>query len=166
MIRVDSQGNAYVSRPGSSDFPITESAFERTLAMLPWGVGRDIDFRFLTRLNPQGTGLIYSTYFDDAGAFDIDALGNAYITGRAGRGFPVTRSALQSCMAGGRFDAGVAAQVLYAGAAATLFSGVVQFNVHIPENLRPSSSPNIFVEITIGGAASTDPLLGTTISVE
>ena len=61
---------------------------------------------------------------------------------------------------------GVAAEVLYAGAAPTLFSGVFQINIRIPENLPPSSSPDISIQIRIGSDTSTDPFLGTTISVE
>ncbi len=79
--------------PGENEFPTTENAFQPNNAG-----GYDA---FLTRLNPNGNNLIYSTYiggeFDegdgasniclqcsdqiDGGAVAVDVLGNAYITG-------------------------------------------------------------------------------------
>src|SRR5262249_36740004 len=54
-IAVDSAGNAYVTGvTGSTNFPTTVGAFQTTLAG-----GGDA---FLTKLNPTGTGLVYSSY--------------------------------------------------------------------------------------------------------
>lgn len=105
-IAVDSSGNAYVTgATESSDFPIATNAFQAG-----YGGGTDA---FLSKLNPQGTALIYSTFLGgsgfDAGAnVAIDSSGNAYITGQTNSsgtsGFPVTSSALQSSLKGG-YDA-------------------------------------------------------------
>jgi HYR domain/Beta-propeller repeat/Thrombospondin type 3 repeat len=75
-ITVDVAGNAYVTgTTGAIDFPTTPGAFRTTRD--PSGDG------FLTKLNPFGTGVIYSTFLGGALGYDveIDLLGNAYITG-------------------------------------------------------------------------------------
>jgi len=93
-VAVDGAGNAYVGgRTGSADFPL-KNPFQTHLSE-----------GFVTKLNPSGTALVYSTYF--AGiveAITVDAGGNAYVTGPAGLQFPVTPGAFQSTQQGG-FDA-------------------------------------------------------------
>lgn len=91
-IALDQSGNAFVrGYTASTDFPVTEEAFDQT----PNGSG-DV---FVTRLNPDGSALVYSTFLgssgDDRGAgLAVDAAGNAYLTGRAGAaGFPVVEGA-------------------------------------------------------------------------
>jgi hypothetical protein len=76
-IAVDAAGNAYVAGDTSSvDFPVL-GAYQSA------AVGTSN--AFVAKLNPQGTGLIYSTYLggrrSDSGAraIAIDASGNAYI---------------------------------------------------------------------------------------
>ncbi|HEX8284810.1 MAG TPA: SBBP repeat-containing protein [Pyrinomonadaceae bacterium] len=72
-IAVDAGGNAYVSGSTSSqDFPTTPGAFRTTPGA-----------SFITKLNPTGSALAYSTYFPGAvaQAVVIDAAGGAYITG-------------------------------------------------------------------------------------
>jgi hypothetical protein len=55
-IAVDGAGSAYVTgRTGSADFPTTLGAFDTTF-------NGDLD-AFVTKLNPTGSGLMYSTYF-------------------------------------------------------------------------------------------------------
>ena len=96
---VDSDGNAYVA--GSTravDVPVTPGVLKPT----PNGSGID---SFVTKLNPSGTGLVYSTYLggsnDDAiFAIDVDAAGNAYVSGQTlSADFPVV-NALQPHLAG------------------------------------------------------------------
>ena len=61
---------------------------------------------FVTKINPSGTQLIYSTYLggslDDVGtAITIDAAGNAYVAGTTlSNNFPVTPGVVQSRPAG------------------------------------------------------------------
>lgn len=102
-IAVDNRGNAYVvGSTQSTDFPTTLGAFQQNL-----GGSADV---FVTRLNAEGTGLIYSTYLggsnvESAGRIAIDTKGNAYVTGRTlSSNFPITIGAFQQIL-GGDFDA-------------------------------------------------------------
>jgi hypothetical protein len=97
-IAVDAAGNAYVTGwTYSSDFPITSGAFQTSdqAANIALATG------FVTKLNPSGTGLAYSTYLggnplDEPNSIAIDATGNAYISGITFSGnFPVTSAAFQ-----------------------------------------------------------------------
>jgi hypothetical protein len=78
-IAVDSSGNAYVAgRTFSTNFP-TSSPFQASYAQ-----GSDA---FVTKFNPTGTAMIYSTYFGGASFEDghgivIDGSGNAYVAGQ------------------------------------------------------------------------------------
>lgn len=77
-IAIDSSGNAYVS--GTTDgtnFPTTAGSFKTT--SIRGGA-------FVSKLNPTGSSLIYSTYITGNGiingtAIAIDSAGNAYVTG-------------------------------------------------------------------------------------
>jgi hypothetical protein len=81
-IAVDLSGNAYVTGlTDSTDFP-TINAIQSTYG------GGQLD-AFVTKLNPTGTALVYSTYLggsqrDDGDAIAVDASGNAYVTGLTG----------------------------------------------------------------------------------
>jgi hypothetical protein len=93
-IAVDSLGSAYVTgTTGSRDFPLTSAA-----QTVNYGIG-DV---FVAKLNPAGTGLIYSTYLggggqDTATSIAIDSSGNACVAGFTySTYFPVTASAFQS----------------------------------------------------------------------
>ena len=56
-IVVDSAGNAYVAGTTQSpDFPTTTGAFDRT------GAASNFADVFVTKLNPTGTALVYSTF--------------------------------------------------------------------------------------------------------
>ncbi len=93
-VAANSAGEAYVSGYTSSfDFPTTPGAFCRTYAGEDeW----DLD-TFVTKLNSNGTGLVYSTFMgwqylgqrvcSWPGAIDVDQRGSAYITGSAGPGY-------------------------------------------------------------------------------
>jgi len=78
-IAVDSSGNAYITgHTSSTDFP-TKNPLQSSRA------GWDDDV-FLTKLNPEGSGLVYSTYLggieeDHGCSIAVDGSGNAYITG-------------------------------------------------------------------------------------
>ena len=59
-IAVDTAGNAYVTGyTDSTNFPTTPGAFQTT-----YGGGDDA---FVTKLNPAGTALVYSTYLGGSG---------------------------------------------------------------------------------------------------
>lgn len=93
-VAVDGAGNAYIGgRTGSADFPL-RNPYETRLSE-----------GFVTKLNPAGTALVYSTYFPGiVEAITVDAGGNAYVTGPAGLQFAATAGAFQTTQQGG-FDA-------------------------------------------------------------
>jgi Beta-propeller repeat len=90
-LAIDAAGSAYVSGgAGSTDFPTTPGAFDT----LPDGSSA-----FVTKLNPAGSALVYSTVIDGTGseganAVALDAAGNAWVTGITNSAdFPVTAAA-------------------------------------------------------------------------
>jgi len=85
-IALDSSGDVYVGGSTSSaNFPVTHGAYLTT----------NIGGGFITKLNPAGTGLIYSTYFnDEVSGMTVDSSGNTYLVGSTSSGsFPVTPGA-------------------------------------------------------------------------
>ena len=97
-IAVDGSGNAYVTGTTcSTNFPVTTGAFQ-TMYKSKNTFGESA---FVTKLNPTGTGLVYSTYLggsadDGASAIAVDGSGFAYVTGTAiSTDFPVTSGAYQ-----------------------------------------------------------------------
>ncbi|MGF1584141.1 MAG: SBBP repeat-containing protein [Bacteroidales bacterium] len=83
-IAVDSEGCVYVTGSTSSaDFP-TLSCFQCDKAP---GTSANLTDVFVTKFNPEGTGLVYSTYiggrWDDGGSsIAVDENGRVYLTGR------------------------------------------------------------------------------------
>ena len=97
-IAVDAAGNAYITgQADSTDFPVTKGAFQTTNVT-------GYTLAFVTKLNPAGTGLIYSTYLGGTGdggvsaaGIAVDSAGSAYITGKvSSNNFPVTTGAFQT----------------------------------------------------------------------
>ena len=91
-IAVDSAGNAYVTGgAGSPNFPVTPGAFQTT------GGGA-----FVTKFNPTGSALVYSTYLNNGTGIGVavDSAGHAYVAGSAVGGFPVTSGAFQTVYGG------------------------------------------------------------------
>jgi hypothetical protein len=106
-IAVDAAGSAYVTGgTQAADFPTTPNAAQPTF-------GGDAD-AFLTKLQPDGTALAYSTYLGSSGqewADDVavDSGGNAYVTGTTrSTDFPTTPGAFQPASGGGFYDIFVA----------------------------------------------------------
>ena len=98
-VAVDASGSAYVmGNTASADFPTTAGAFDTTL-----GGARDA---FVTKLNPAGTGLVYSTYLGGSGdefglSVALDASGSAYVTGdTTSADFPTTAGAFDTAITG------------------------------------------------------------------
>jgi hypothetical protein len=98
-IAVDGEGNAYVAGDTESDaFPTTPGAAQGPGAF-PTG---QFDLNtFVTKLNPTGSQLLYSTLlagsgWDTPGGIAIDRAGNAYVAGEtSSQNFPITPGALQ-----------------------------------------------------------------------
>jgi len=106
-IVLDSLGNAYVTGSTSStNFPTTSGAFQTACD----AGGNCAAAAFVTKVNPAGSALVYSTYLsgdgvDYAYGIAIDSSDNAYITGRTtSNNFP-TMNPLQPSNAGGDGDA-------------------------------------------------------------
>ncbi|UCE62925.1 MAG: SBBP repeat-containing protein, partial [Nitrospirota bacterium] len=105
-IAVDGDGNAYVTgSTASSNFPITGTPLQGAI-----GGGSDA---FVTKLDPIGSALVYSTYLggleEEVGhGIAVDGTGNAYVTGStASSNFPIAGSPIQGTI-GGSSDAFVA----------------------------------------------------------
>ena len=101
-IAVDAAGSAYVTGgTRSADFPTTDGALDRSF-------GGEHD-AFVTKLNPAGSGLVYSTYLgaggtDQGRGIAVDGAGNAVVTGHTSSAdFPVLSAAQPA--AGGNGDA-------------------------------------------------------------
>jgi hypothetical protein len=111
-IAVDAAGNAYVTGGTASDnFPTTPGAFQVTYGGFDDYFKYNVGDAFVTKLNPSGSALVYSTYLggparDSAGGIAVDADGNAYVTGSTSSlNFPTTPGAFQTSFSGGSFDA-------------------------------------------------------------
>ncbi|MFN7935246.1 MAG: SBBP repeat-containing protein [Bryobacteraceae bacterium] len=101
-LATDSAGNLYIAgSTASRDYPVTSSAYQRlpgnsANVFTAWG---DC---FVTKLNPAGNSLIYSTFIGSTGleactALAVDAAGNAYVTGSTtSQSFPRTEGAYQT----------------------------------------------------------------------
>ena len=83
-IAVDGSGDAYVTGyTTSTSFPTTSGAYEKS-------VGSSSNLAFVSKLNPTGSSLVYSTYLGSpqgtvtptvATTIAVDAAGNAYVAG-------------------------------------------------------------------------------------
>jgi hypothetical protein len=98
-IAVDAAGAAWITgNADSADFPVTADAMQPAT----FGNG-DI---FITKVSPDGTALIYSTYaggsgVDQATGIALDPLGNAYVSGLTqSANYPVSAGAFQSNLGG------------------------------------------------------------------
>ena len=107
-VGVDTQGNVYLDGvTTSSDFPPS--------ATIGTTKGNGADILFVTKINPTGTSLVYSTYLggtgnnipfyngpDEPQGIAVDANGYAYATGvTVAPDFPVTSTAFQTTLAAG-----------------------------------------------------------------
>jgi hypothetical protein len=92
-IAVDSAGNAYiVGYTYSSNFPTTPGAYQTSGSFT----------NFITKLNPTGSALVYSTYINagDIYGLAVDSGGNVIIAGATTSGLPTTAGAYDTVMSG------------------------------------------------------------------
>jgi hypothetical protein len=106
-VAVDASDNAYTTGIAPvTDFPVTPGAFQTTERTSNGFVGAN---SFVTKLNPTGSALVYSTYLggsydccggvsvDTGDAIAVDSQGDAIVAGRTtGLDFPTTPGALQN----------------------------------------------------------------------
>ncbi len=107
-LAIDAEGNAYITGSTlSSVFPITPGAAQTTCT----GCNLARSDAFVTKLNPTGTALVYSTFLggslSEVGrGIAVDGSGNAYVTGRTESSssvsvpFPTTPGAFQTASQG------------------------------------------------------------------
>ncbi|AXC15762.1 Cell surface protein [Acidisarcina polymorpha] len=102
-IAVDSGGNAYVTGVAwSAGFPVTKGAFQTSS-------DDQESSAFVTKMNPSGTALVYSTFLsgnfaDQGNGIAVDAVGDAYVVGTTSSDhFPVTKDAIQGYNAGAQY---------------------------------------------------------------
>jgi hypothetical protein len=105
-LAIDATGNVYVCGGTGGNFPTTSGALQTTFA---GGVGVASD-AFVTKLNPTGTALVYSTYIggngeDSTCKLDLDQPTGVVhlVLGTRSTNLPVTPDALQPTLTGG-FD--------------------------------------------------------------
>lgn len=94
-IAIDEMGNAYVTGfvVNTNDFPVTPGVFQP-------GFGGGFNDTFITKLNPTGTALVFSTFLgagtnDEARGIAVDKVGNVVIAGLTTGAYPTTRDAFQ-----------------------------------------------------------------------
>jgi hypothetical protein len=101
-IAIDDSGNAHVTGSAEAGYPMTPGAFQTTN-----GGFTDV---FVTKLNPSGNALVYSTFIGGAGeeighSIAIDSSGNAYVAGRtSSTDYDITPGAFQTSYGGGLWD--------------------------------------------------------------
>ena len=127
-IVVDSSGNAYIGGfTQSANFP-TASPFQSS--------GNS----FITKMNPSGTALVYSTYFGSTqtstlpfpcsgpqcvAGLVVDSAGNAYVTGVTGPGFPTTGQIAGACDANCQTNGGAFVAKINASGSALDYASLI-----------------------------------------
>jgi hypothetical protein len=104
-IATDATGNAYIT--GFADSPLLEGcpscSFPTTPGVLQPNLGGPIGTTnaFVTKINPDGSALVFSTYLGGSGGFNqgnaiaLDPAGNVYVTGNAASSDFPTANAVQ-----------------------------------------------------------------------
>jgi uncharacterized protein (TIGR03437 family) len=167
-ITIDSAGNAYVvGYTNSKDFPVTSGAYNTVCAPN----GGTCAAAHVTKLNPSGTAILWSTYVggskgdgSDAlfftGPIQLDGKGNIYIMGQAGPAFPLLNP-VEPAVSSGAMQVVVAeldptgTNLLFA---TRIGSGAVETATSYPAGLAVNSAGDIYLAgNTIGPGLITTP---------
>jgi hypothetical protein len=151
-IVVDAAKNVYLTGGTNSlDFPVTAGVYQPSSGGLT-----DV---FVTKLDPTGSSLLYSTHIGVSGegirgfGIAVDNTGSVYITGNAGPGFPTTAGAFQT--ASNAFTSAYVLKLNPAASAAdysTFLSGLGVNDVDYGESIAVDNNGNAYVT---GYASST-----------
>jgi hypothetical protein len=154
-IAIDGSGNVYVTgQTTSSNFPITKGAFRTALHVSTL----DATDAFVTKLNPSGSQLIYSTFLggsglDDALGITVDNTGSAYVIGETGSAdFPLTAGAVQTKLVGSGYQAYVT-KLNPAGSALVYSTFLGGSNVQMGNRVVVDAAHNAYV---MGSTSSPD----------
>jgi len=144
-IAVDGTGVYLTGGTNSSDYPVTPGVYSPTS-----GVGlTDV---FVTKLNPTGSNLLYSTHIGVAVegirgfGIAVDGSGNAYVAGGAGPGFPTTAGAYQTSSSA--FSSAFVMKLNPTGTSAdysTFLSGGNSSDVDYAESIAVDKNGNAYV---------------------
>jgi len=146
----DASGNIYIAgSTTSTNFPNVGAAFTSH---------KGLTDMFVTKIDPNGTSIIYSTYIggsgiDRASGLTVDPDGNAYVVGRVGdtsTDFPTTAGSLATTYRGGDFD-GVVFKLNAAGNALAYSTFLGGEDNDSAEGIAIDSSRNAYV---VGGTRS------------
>lgn len=166
-IAVDSAGSAYIcGDTTSTNFP-TANALDTTFGGGTFSGARDA---FITKLNPAGTALVYSTYLGGSGGgvdngddrcskIKVDASGNVYVAGETHSADFPTANAFQATYGGGFSDAYVT-KLNAAGSAlvySTFLGGTIFDAAHA---LTIDSTGNVYItgRTTSGNFPTVNPI--------
>ena len=94
-IAADSAGGAYITGAGGTLWPTTSGAFQTTIpGTMPFAAPL-----FVTKLSPDGSSVVYSTFLGDGGqptGITVNGTGEAFVTGIfPSSNFPTTMNAYQ-----------------------------------------------------------------------
>src|SRR5215469_1265211 len=153
-IAIDATGNAYVAgRALSTNFPVTPGAYRTTFDPSGFDCScsgpEDV---FVTKLNPSGTALVYSTYVGGgiATGVAIDSGGNAYVTGTTNSpSYPTTAGSFRTTpisAAGGCSDRDSIVTKLSADGSALVYSTYLGGSADdVANGIAVDASGNAFV---------------------
>lgn len=150
-VAVDASGNAYITGESISTNWPTAGAYQNNRLGTSDAV--------IAKLNPQGTGLVYSTYIggrkssSQGRAITLDASGNAYIVGYTSSNvYPTTSGAFSGPITGG----GVFVTKLNPAGNALIFSTYLQnAGGTLPAGIRVDSGGNVVVGGQTTGSITT-----------
>jgi hypothetical protein len=155
-IAIDASGSAYVTGvTNSTNFPVTSGAYQASF--------NGMTDAFVSKINPAGNGLVYSTYlggtgYDWGAGIAVDGSGNAYAAGYTSSGDFPTVSPVQTGF-NGLYDAFVS-KLNAAGSALTFSTFYGGTGSDVANAIKLDANGNIF---TGGQTSSLDLSLRTPI---